>query len=373
MSAGAKAKAGARAKVFAALGEGAAARISAALGALAIFAVFLLVPAFFLMLAKSAALPNWGGELPPVAEEMFLEIGIAAAVFLIARRSRKKGSPLSKAGGFAPRAVGWRAAAALFAAGVGCSAALSALLGLLPIPADLLESYDLVSASAFTGDGRIVATLFAVISMPFFEELLFRGFMLRALLRGFSPRVAVLAVSAVFALMHGHPLWMGYAFLFGLLLGWLALLFGNSAAPMLLHMGVNAAVLPGIFLRGSEEYARLAQNPLFLLFVLAAGGCCAALLLARRDGPVRRIAAGAREGAGAPEDAGRTEDAKRTEDAGWTEDAGKRGAANGQGGPGGAENAERAEAAGGAEGSADGGADGGAGAGSANESGERRE
>jgi membrane protease YdiL (CAAX protease family) len=207
-----------------------------------------------------------------VVSDLFSMMGCVVAITVIVGRFRKKGVLLAEAAGFAPREIGGKDAVRMLAAGVGCGLALSALLNLIPFPAQWMESYDAASLAAFEGEGRIVAVLMSVLFMPLSEELVFRGFLLRTLLRGFSPKVSVLAVSLVFGLMHGHPLWMSYAFLFGLLLGWLTLRFENLTAAMLLHMGVNISSLPGIFLMENEGYARIAANPLLLLVFLILGG-----------------------------------------------------------------------------------------------------
>jgi membrane protease YdiL (CAAX protease family) len=243
-------------------------------------AAYLLVTSLFLLFAMVATPPSLGREPSPVARELFQSAGSAAALMLIAGRFRKKGAHLSEAAGFAPAGMDRKEAALLFAAGVGCGLALTALLGLLPLPAQWLEAYDVASASAFAGEGRIVAAALVVLFAPFCEELLFRGFLLRALMRGFSPTTSVVALSLVFGLMHAQPLWMAYAFLCGLLLGWLALLFDNLAAPMLLHAGINITMLPGIFLRENAQYARVASNPIALLLLLALGGGVALYVLA---------------------------------------------------------------------------------------------
>jgi membrane protease YdiL (CAAX protease family) len=273
------------------MSERAKAGLGAALRAFGILAIYLLVPSVFLLFAMTAALPAGGGELPPVARELFLSAGSVAALALIAGRFRKKGAPLREAAGFAPADMDRRDAALLFAAGLGCGLALTALLNLLPLPPQWLEAYDVASASAFDGEGRIVAAALAVLFAPFCEELVFRGFLLRARMRGISPLTSVVAISLVFGLMHGHPLWIAYAFLCGLLLGWLALLFDNLAAPMLLHAGINVPMLPSVFLRENEQYARVASNPIVLLLLLALGGGAAVCVLAgqaRRAGQARQ-------------------------------------------------------------------------------------
>jgi Type II CAAX prenyl endopeptidase Rce1-like len=55
--------------------------------------------------------------------------------------------------------------------------------------------------------------------LPLFEELLFRGLLLRWLGQHFSTTGAVIVSAAVFAVMHGYPIVLPYAFVAGLFLG----------------------------------------------------------------------------------------------------------------------------------------------------------
>jgi membrane protease YdiL (CAAX protease family) len=255
------------------------ARVKIALTAFAIWAVFLIIPSFFLMIAMAVTLPDREGIVPSVVQDLFTVAGSIAAISVIAGRFRKKGIFLTQAAGFAPREMDGQTVCRMLAAGIGCGLALSALLSLFPFPARWMESYDVASLAAFENEGKIVAVLIAVLFMPFSEELIFRGFLLRTLLKGFSPKVSVVTVALIFGLMHGHPFWMVYAFLCGLLLGWLALRFENVTAPMLLHMGVNISALPGIFLRSNPGYIRVVANPFLLLIFLILGGSGAVLML----------------------------------------------------------------------------------------------
>ena len=57
---------------------------------------------------------------------------------------------------------------------------------------------------------------------PLAEELVFRGAVLRALLRWKSnPWVGIVISALLFALIHANPVQMPHAFLVGLLLGWM--------------------------------------------------------------------------------------------------------------------------------------------------------
>jgi membrane protease YdiL (CAAX protease family) len=56
---------------------------------------------------------------------------------------------------------------------------------------------------SISGQGRWLAALLGVLVMPFFEELLFRGFLQPVLVRAFKPAAGIALTSALFAGLHG--------------------------------------------------------------------------------------------------------------------------------------------------------------------------
>jgi uncharacterized protein len=100
--------------------------------------------------------------------------------------------------------------------------------------------------------------LFAGLIAPVVEELLFRGLLLRALRRRFSPATAVAISALVFALAHPalDPTWGTFVIvpaLFGLgaVSGAIAVRRGDLSASIMLHIGFNflttfSAVADGI-------------------------------------------------------------------------------------------------------------------------------
>lgn len=79
--------------------------------------------------------------------------------------------------------------------------------------------------------------LYASILAPIGEELLFRGFLLRSL-RPYGKRFAVLGTAFFFGIFHGNLLQTPYAFLMGLVLGYVAVEYSISWA-ILLHIFNN--------------------------------------------------------------------------------------------------------------------------------------
>jgi membrane protease YdiL (CAAX protease family) len=91
-----------------------------------------------------------------------------------------------------------------------------------------------------------VLAVFAVLIAPVCEELLFRGLLLRALQRRFSPVIAVSVSALAFALVHPalDPAWGSFVVipaLFGLgaLAGVAAVRRGDLSVSIMLHVGFN--------------------------------------------------------------------------------------------------------------------------------------
>ncbi len=131
-------------------------------------------------------------------------------------------------------------------AGIGLELALA--LSVLPI-SDLVQNErqgvvkDLQTA---TGVHLALLALFAGLIAPVCEELLFRGLLLRALRRRFSPVIAVAVSALVFALAHPalDPTWGSFVIvpaLFGLgaISGTVAVRRGYLSVSIMLHIGFN--------------------------------------------------------------------------------------------------------------------------------------
>jgi len=170
-------------------------------------------------------------------------VDVAAAALAVALALRPA------AGG--PGALGLRrgANARAVAAGVALYAlALPALLGLEGTWPWLLERLGGTwkrqqAQDAFAlleGRELWAAAFLAVALVPLLEELLFRGFLQPALVRGLGARGGVLATSILFALLHGSSAFLP---LFGLslVLGAVMLRTQRLAAPCVIH-GLNNAL-----------------------------------------------------------------------------------------------------------------------------------
>jgi len=103
--------------------------------------------------------------------------------------------------------------------------------------------------------------LYASLLAPVWEELLFRGYVLRTL-RPFGKRFSVLCSALLFGLFHGNLLQTPYAILMGLLLGYVTVEYSIGWA-VLLHM-FNNLVLADLLARLTASWPDMAYGMLNL-------------------------------------------------------------------------------------------------------------
>jgi uncharacterized protein len=135
-----------------------------------------------------------------------------------------------------------------FFAGIGLQIAALIPIGLLNALYGHTAKQDVVkTADAALGWQIPVIALAIVVLAPVTEELLFRGALLRSLLRKISPDAAVFVSAVVFGLVHvlgdpsvGSLVALPAIILLGVVSGWQATKTGNLSRSILLHMGFNA-------------------------------------------------------------------------------------------------------------------------------------
>jgi membrane protease YdiL (CAAX protease family) len=206
---------------------------------------FTLTEAFLLYLAAVAGLFTAGGILYsaldvwalPLVQLLFVGVPV-----VIAARGRGSFGQL-------PRLVALQRIPLTTAIGallVGVSFWYLEVRLLVPIAERWLsgqETSEAIEEALFPPDIPIGVLILLVSVFPALcEELLFRG----ALLRAFRPRLgavgAVLLSAALFAIMHVYPAQMLPTFVFGLVLGALALRSGSVVTSMLVHLVHNATI-----------------------------------------------------------------------------------------------------------------------------------
>lgn len=120
--------------------------------------------------------------------------------------------------------------------------------------------------------------LYASILAPVWEELLFRGYVLRAL-RPCGKRFAILGSALLFGLFHGNLLQTPYAVAMGLVFGYMTVEYSIVWA-ILLHM-FNNLVLADLLSRLTAQWSEMAFGTLNL--VLFGGGALISLIILIRN------------------------------------------------------------------------------------------
>lgn len=127
--------------------------------------------------------------------------------------------------------------APLILLGLSLNVLITSAFGLLP--ESWLASYS-ETVGAALGSGVTLFSLLAVaVLAPLTEEVVFRGLIYRSFRRGMRVLPAMLLSSALFGVMHGHPLWMVYAALIGMMCCFVTERAGTLAAPVVLHVSFN--------------------------------------------------------------------------------------------------------------------------------------
>jgi membrane protease YdiL (CAAX protease family) len=89
-----------------------------------------------------------------------------------------------------------------------------------------------------------IALVFIVLGAPFFEEVLFRGFMQPACTQRWGMWPGILIASAIFGMIHGTDSWAILpTFVIGVSCGWLRERTGGLSAPVLLHAVNNLVAM----------------------------------------------------------------------------------------------------------------------------------
>lgn len=118
--------------------------------------------------------------------------------------------------------------------------------------------------------GFLLVVISTVIVPGILEEFAFRGIVL-GLLRPFGDAFAIIASSAVFGILHGNFEQMPFAFLVGLVLGFIRVKSGSVAVPMAVHAANNLISVVLTSLKGFPvEWLNLAYTVYVLISLTAA-------------------------------------------------------------------------------------------------------
>lgn len=137
--------------------------------------------------------------------------------------------------------------------GIALQIALSmALTVILPLMPKIFESYSAVMDAL--GSESVWMILCVCILAPIGEELIFRGLTLRIMRKAIPLWAAVIVQALLFGIYHMNLVQGVYAFLLGLLFGYIAYRYGSVVPGILLHMVVNSSsYLIGYILPDSLE------------------------------------------------------------------------------------------------------------------------
>ena len=163
-------------------------------------------------------------------------------------------------------------------AAAGAVSIAPVLYGVVTLVLSLLPAAwmaDYAQASAALNDTGLLPFLSVALAAPVVEEVIFRGLIQSRLALALPGWPAVVLSALLFALCHGQPVWMGYAFVLGMVLGIMAWRTGSILPSILTHIVFNA--IGQVLSLPQFEQA----NGLVILAVLAAAGAVACLLTRR--------------------------------------------------------------------------------------------
>lgn len=190
-----------------------------------------------------------GPELTPLDLAITVTVQDAGYVVWLALVSQRKGLGTLSAdfGLVAHPSGGWWAAAPWFLVGVALQVASYWPLRLLESVHGGGAKQEIVKVVERGSGGAFVALVVTVLVVaPIAEELMFRGVLLRSLLRRFEPGVAVMVSAAAFGVVHlldgsiGSLVALPVLVVVGVVSGALAVRSGDLGRSILFHAGFNA-------------------------------------------------------------------------------------------------------------------------------------
>lgn len=128
-------------------------------------------------------------------------------------------------------------------AAAGAVSIAPVLYGVVTLVLSLLPAAwmaDYAQASAALNDTGLLPFLSVALAAPVVEEVIFRGLIQSRLALALPGWPAVVLSALLFALCHGQPVWMGYAFVLGMVLGIMAWRTGSILPSILTHIVFNA-------------------------------------------------------------------------------------------------------------------------------------
>jgi membrane protease YdiL (CAAX protease family) len=107
---------------------------------------------------------------------------------------------------------------------------------------DLVPPFQVEAYQSAKDTGWLLGLMFAIIVIaPVGEEIAFRGFLYRGLVRPGYEQLTIVAISLAWALLHIQYDWLGMAQIFaaGLALGWFRWASGSTTLTIIMHVLIN--------------------------------------------------------------------------------------------------------------------------------------
>ncbi|HAB15451.1 MAG TPA: hypothetical protein DCE44_03265 [Verrucomicrobiales bacterium] len=127
---------------------------------------------------------------------------------------------------------------------------------LIPIPEFMAQEFERL----FNNPDVVSSLVLLVLVPPIVEETLCRGLILRAMLKKWRPRTAIILSALIFGAIHLNPWQFFYATWLGLVLGWVYWRTQSLGLCMLMHAGNN--LLSWILLRSKFEWIGMDRESL---------------------------------------------------------------------------------------------------------------
>ncbi|MBQ8869256.1 MAG: CPBP family intramembrane metalloprotease [Oscillospiraceae bacterium] len=170
-------------------------------------------------------------------------------------------------------------------------------LGAIPLCAaanivsnSILARFNLQPSATAAPNGALATVIFVLshaVLAPILEETLFR-FLILERLRRYGDVFAVLVSAFLFMLLHSSFFSFAYAFVAGIIFGFLAVFTGSLLCPLILHALNNLISVAMILLEGRLTSEQIDLIYIGLLAVMAVISVCALLLLQKsNDGAFR--------------------------------------------------------------------------------------
>ncbi len=105
------------------------------------------------------------------------------------------------------------------------------------IPENILEEYN--ESMGYIQSFNFSSLLLILVVAPICEEITFRGLMLSRFQKGMPIVVAVILQSVFFALSHGNVFQMAYAFIMGIILGFMVIKYKSILVTIIFHVTFN--------------------------------------------------------------------------------------------------------------------------------------